>query len=158
VVREACLLAPRFFPSFRGGDARAWLLKMVRNTIYAWLHENRRLREATEFDEIDFDPDSRIPNPEEAVLQNDSEVTLRGALEKLSTKCREVLILRKLEGMSYGEIAEITGMPAGTVMSSSSPARNRLRQILRGRWNEDPVPSSARLVAVTPESARQRDN
>ena len=148
VVQEACLRALRFFPSFRGGDARAWLLKIVRNTFYTWLHANRRMREATEFDENNFGPDSRVPNPEEAVLQKDSGVTLQRALEKLSTNSREVLILRELEGMSYLQIAEITGRPIGTVMSSLSRARIRLRQILSGRRNEDPVSNSRRLAVV----------
>ena len=148
VVQEACLRALRFFPSFSGGDARSWLLKIVRNTFYTWVHRNRRLRDAAEFDENDFVPDSRALNPEEAVLQNDNSDTVRKALEKLSPKYREVLILRELEGMSYREIAEITSMPTGTVMSSLSRARNRLRQILGGRGYGDQASSSGRLVAV----------
>ena len=70
------------------------------------------------------------PNPEEAVLQNHSDTEVRRALETLPPIFREVLILRELEGMSYREIADITGMPAGTVMSSLSRGRNRLRQLL----------------------------
>ncbi len=132
VVQEACLRAFRFFPGFRGGDARAWLMKVVRNTCYTWLHANRPLRDATEFDENLFSPDSRALNPEEVVIQNDSGTLVRKALEKLPPNYREVLILRELEGMSYREIADITGMPAGTVMSSLSRARCRLRQVLTG--------------------------
>ncbi len=130
VVQEAYLRAFRFFDGFRGGDARAWIMKIVRNTCYTWLHVNRPLQDATEFDENLFPPDSRAPDPEEVVLQNDSGILLRKALEKLPPNFREVLILRELEGMSYREIGEITGMPAGTVMSSLSRARGRLRQAL----------------------------
>ena len=148
VVQEAYLRAFRFFAGFRGGNARAWLMKIVRNTCYAWLHANRPLQDATEFDENLFSPDSRAPNPEEVVLQNDSGTLVRKALEKLPPTFREVLILRELEGMSYREIAEITGMPAGTVMSSLSRARGRLRQALAGLMNRDTVPSSRRIVAV----------
>jgi RNA polymerase sigma-70 factor (ECF subfamily) len=140
VVQEAYLRAFRFFHNFRGGNARAWLLKIVRNTSYTWLHANRPLQDAEEFDENLFSPDSRAPNPEEVVLQNDSGTLVRKALEKLPPNFREVLILRELEGMSYREIAEITGMPAGTVMSSLSRARDRLRQILTGLMNEDTGP------------------
>ena len=61
VAQEAYLRAFRFFPGFRGGDARAWLLKIVRNTCYTWLHANRPLQEATEFDENLFHPDSCAP-------------------------------------------------------------------------------------------------
>lgn len=148
VAQEAYLRAFRFFPGFRGGDARAWLLKIVRNTCYSWLHANRPLQEAAEFDENFFPPDSCTPNPEEAVLKNDSNALLRKALEKLPPNYREVLILRELEGMSYKEIADITGMPAGTVMSSLSRARGQLRQVLTGDMKRDSAPSSRRIVAV----------
>jgi len=148
VAQEAYLRAFRFFTSFRGGDARAWLLKIVRNTCYTWLHVNRPLQDAAEFDENCFLPDSRAPNPEEVVCQNDSAALLRTALEKLPPNSREVLILRELEGMSYKEIADITGMPVGTVMSSLSRARGRLRQVLTTLMNGDPVQSSRRMAAV----------
>jgi RNA polymerase sigma-70 factor (ECF subfamily) len=148
VAQEAYLRAFRFFPGFRGGNARAWLLKIVRNTCYTWLQVNRPLQDAAEFDEQLFPPDSRAPNPEEAVLQNDSDTLVRKALEELPSNFREVLILRELEGMSYREIADITGMPAGTVMSSLSRARGRLRQILAGRMSVATVPSSRRMSVV----------
>jgi RNA polymerase sigma-70 factor (ECF subfamily) len=149
VTQEAYLRACRFFPGFRGGDARAWLLKIVRNTCYTWLHANRPLQEAAEFDENFFPSDSHGPNPEEAVIQNDSNALVRKALEKLPPNFREVLILRELEGMSYREIADITGMPAGTVMSSLSRARGRLRQVLTTLMNRDPMPSLRRIVDVS---------
>jgi RNA polymerase sigma factor (sigma-70 family) len=148
VAQEAYLLAFRFFPCFRGGEARAWLLKIVRNTCYTWLHANRPLQDAAEFDENVFSPDSRAPNPEEAVLQNDSNTLVRKALEKLPPNFRKVLILRELEGMSYRKIADITGMPAGTVMSSLSRARGRLRQVLTTLMNVDAGATSSRIGAV----------
>jgi len=149
VAQEACLRAFRFFPGFRGGDARAWLLKIVRNTCYTWLHANRPLQDAAEFDENLFSSISRAPNPEEAVLQNDSNTLVRKAMEKLPPNFREVLILRELEGMSYREIADITGMAAGTVMSSLSRARGCLRQILTGLMNRETVPNPRRIAVVT---------
>ena len=103
---------------------------------------------AAEFDENFFPPDSRAPNPEEVVLQNDSAALLRKALEKLPPNSREVLILRELEGMSYREIADITGMPVGTVMSSLSRARGRLRQALTGLMTRVTAPSSRRIAVV----------
>ena len=148
VVQEAFLRAFRFFPGFRGGDARAWLMKIVRNTCYTWLHTNRPLQEAAEFDENFFHSDTRAPNPEEVVLQNASGTPVRKALEELPSNFREVLILREIEGMSYKEIAEITGMPAGTVMSSLSRARGHLRQALTSVTNGDTAPSSRRTAAV----------
>jgi len=149
VAQEAYLRAFRFFPGFRGGDARAWLMKIVRNTCYTWLHTNRPLQEAMEFDENLLPPETCALNPEEAVLQNDSNTLVRKAMEKLPPNFREVLILRELEGMSYREIADITGMPAGTVMSSLSRARVRLRQILTGLMNGETVPNPRRIAVVT---------
>jgi len=147
-VQEACLRAFRFFPSFHGGDARAWLMRIVRNACYTWLHANRPLQEAGEFDENLIPPDSCAPNPEEVLLQDDSSTLVRKALEKLPPNFREVLILRELEGMSYREIATITGIPAGTVMSSLSRGRDRLRQALIGLINEGTAPGSRRIAAV----------
>lgn len=148
VVQEAYVRAFRFFDAFRGGNARAWILRIVRNTCYNWLQENRPLQSAKEFDENLFGPDPRTLNPEQALLQNASDKMLRHALEALPLKSREVLILRELEGMSYREIADTTGMPAGTVMSSLSRARGRLRQVLTTLMNEDTVASSRRIESA----------
>jgi len=147
-VQEACLRAFRFFPSFHGGDARAWLMKIVRNACYTWLHANRPLQEAAEFDENLSPPDPQALNPEEVLLRDDSSTLVRKALENLPPNFREVLILRELEGMSYREIAHITGIPAGTVMSSLSRGRDRLRQALICLINEDTLPGSPRIAAV----------
>jgi RNA polymerase sigma-70 factor, ECF subfamily len=148
VVQESYLRAFRFFAGFRGGDARAWLMRIVRNTCYTWLHANRPLQEATEFDETLFSCDSRSPNPEEAVLRNDRGAVLRKALKALPANSREVLILRELEGLSYKEIADITGMPVGTVMSSLSRARDRLRQALTVPMSSDTASSPRQMAAV----------
>jgi RNA polymerase sigma-70 factor, ECF subfamily len=148
VVQEAYLRAFQFFEGFRGGDARAWIMRIVRNSCYSWLRANRPLQDATEFDENLFPPDPRALNPEEAVLQDDRGTLLREGLAKLPPNFREVIILRELEGMSYKEIADITGMPAGTVMSSLSRARSHLRQALTGLLNEHAEPSSRRISVV----------
>jgi RNA polymerase sigma-70 factor (ECF subfamily) len=149
VVQEAYLRAFRFFPNFRGGHPRAWLMKIVRNTCFTWTNTNRPLQNAAEFDENLFSPDSGAPDPEKAVLQKDSGALLRKALENLPPNYREVLILRELEAMSYSEIADITGMPVGTVMSSLSRARGRLRQTLTGFMNGDKMSNFDSREAVT---------
>ena len=82
------------------------------------------------------------------VLQDNSGTLMRKALEKLPLNFREVLVLRELEGMTYREIADITGMPTGTVMSSLSRARGRLRQALTGIINGNTAPNSRRIAAV----------
>ena len=148
-VQEAYLRAFRFFPNFRGGDARAWLMKIVRNTCYTWMNVNRPLQDAAEFDESLFHPDSPALNPEEAVLQKDSSALVRKALENLPPNYREVLILREFEAMSYSEIADITGMPVGTVMSSLSRARRHLRQTLTGFMSLDKVSALDNREAVS---------
>ena len=149
VVQEACLRAFRFFSGFRGGEARAWLLKIVRNTCYTWLQQNRPQQPTAEFDENLFGPDPLAPNPEEVLLRSDSSKLLRQALEILPTDFREVLILRELEGMSYREISEVTGMPPGTVMSRLSRARSGLRQAIADRVEADTRPRVPRMPTLS---------
>ena len=155
VVQEACLRAFRFFGGFRGGEARAWLLRIVRNTCYTWLQQNRPQQPTTEFDEklVGPDPDPKALNPEEALLRSDSGKVLRRALEILPTDFREVLILRELEEMSYKEISEVTGMPPGTVMSRLSRARSALRQSLVNLVNADAQSRSLRIATLVHDVA-----
>jgi RNA polymerase sigma factor (sigma-70 family) len=130
VVQEAMLRAYRFFERFRGGNARAWLLQIVRNTCYTWLEKNRPSELMTEFDEeVHQRP---AASPETLATQADERQQLMVALESLSRRSREVLVLRELEGCSYKEIGEITGIPIGTVMSTLSRARARLQRTLTG--------------------------
>jgi RNA polymerase sigma-70 factor (ECF subfamily) len=149
VVQESYLRAFRFFSGFRGGDARAWLMKIVRNTCYTWLHANRPLQDAAEFDENVSPTDYHAPNPEELLLQNDRGNLLHQALENLPASLREVLVLREIEGMSYRDIADITGVPLGTVMSSLSRARGRLRQALTSVMNGNKMHGSRRTAAAS---------
>jgi len=130
VVQEALLRAYRFFNGFQSGDARAWLLQIVRNTCYTWLQKNRPAELTTEFDEeLHGTPPT---TPETLITQADEKERLSRALEALPPRSREVLLLRELEGCSYKEIGQITGVPIGTVMSSLSRARDRLRRVLVG--------------------------
>ncbi len=128
VVQEACLRAFRFFDSFHGGDSRAWLLTIVRHTCYTWLRKNRA-HELVTFDE-ELDSFEAEANPEELLLQSVDQQSLRKAVEELPIEFREVIILRELEGLSYKEIASVTGIPLGTVMSRLARARKRLQQCL----------------------------
>jgi len=128
VAQEALLRAYRFFGSFRGGDARAWLLQIVRNSCYSWLEKNRPSELTTEFDEEVHHV--AAPTPEIVAVQTDQRQRLMLALESLPARSREVLVLRELEGCSYKEIAEITKIPIGTVMSTLSRARERLQRSL----------------------------
>ena len=143
VVQDAYVRAFRFFAAFRGGNARGWVLRIVRNTCYTWLQENRPTQFATEFDENLFGPDPHTRNPEETLLQKANDKMVRQAMKGLPLKLREVLILRELEGMSYKEIAEVTGMPPGTVMSRLSRARVGLRRSLSDLMTVLPPQSTA---------------
>jgi RNA polymerase sigma-70 factor (ECF subfamily) len=129
VVQESFMRAFRFFGSFQGGNARAWLLRIVRNTSYTWLEQDRRMQ-STEFDDELCSPDENTVDPEQAMLRSDRGRLLREALEKMATDYREVLILREIEGMSYKEISDVIGVPVGTVMSRLSRARLGLRRAL----------------------------
>jgi RNA polymerase sigma-70 factor (ECF subfamily) len=128
VAQEALLRALRFFRGFHGGDPRSWLLQIVRNTCYTWLEKNRPMELAAEFDEELF-PQSAV-TPESLAIAGDNRERLTRALEDLSPRFREVLVLRELEGCSYKEIATITSMPIGTVMSALARARQRLQRSL----------------------------
>jgi RNA polymerase sigma-70 factor, ECF subfamily len=125
-AQEAMLRSYRFFHSFHGGDVRAWLLQIVRKTCYTWLEKNRRVKDMTEFDEEVHGPPS--PTPEALAIAGDNRERLTHALESLPPHYREVIVLRELEGCSYKEIATITSIPIGTVMSTLSRARHQLHQ------------------------------
>jgi RNA polymerase sigma-70 factor (ECF subfamily) len=128
LAQEAMLRAYRFFGGFRGGAPRAWLLKIVRNTCYTWLQSARGTQDAAEFDE-EIHGVTEV-TPEALAIAGADCDRLARALDGLPAKFREVLVLRELEGCSYKEIAEVTGLPIGTVMSSLSRARRRMEQVL----------------------------
>ncbi len=129
VVQEACLRAFRYADTFRGGNARAWLLRIVRTTAFRWLQKNRAQQLATEFDEEIHSEGCEALNPETLLLQRADRQVLDQAMNHLPDRLREVLILRELEGLSYKEIAEVVGVPMGTVMSTLSRARERFRHL-----------------------------
>jgi RNA polymerase sigma-70 factor, ECF subfamily len=128
VAQEAMLRSYKFFSGFRGGDARAWLLQIVRNTCYSWLQKNRPGQDATEFDEELHGAAS--PTPEALAMAGEDRARLTRALEALPPRYREVIVLRELEGCSYKEIAAIASIPIGTVMSTLSRARQQLQAAL----------------------------
>ncbi len=130
LVQEACLRALKSFEGFRGGDARAWLLTIVRNSCYTWLQQNRRHELTMAFDEEIHTADEHSQSPEALLLQSLDAQRVKNALETLPPEFREAIILREMEGMSYNEIAGLCGIPLGTVMSRLARARERLQAIL----------------------------
>ena len=139
VAQEAYLRAFKFFDGFHGGDGRAWLFTIVRNTYYTWLQKNRSRAQDESFDEeihgLDDSSstlvDSRAhSNPEVLLMQQASKQIINKALERLPAESREVIVLRELEDLSYKEIAGIVEVPIGTVMSRLARARKLLRDQL----------------------------
>lgn len=127
-VQEAYLRALTYFDSFHGEDGRAWLLAIVRNTCFEWLHKNRRHVEMP-VEHLELAPDA-APSPEALQLRNADRVAIQRAVEALPPEFREVLVLREMEEMSYKQIARVTKMPIGTVMSRLARARRRLLESL----------------------------
>jgi RNA polymerase sigma-70 factor (ECF subfamily) len=126
VAQEAYLRAFRFFDSYKGGDGKAWLLEIVRNTWRTWLRRHSRTATAEPFDEAAHSREVHAPNPEETLAGEQRVGLLRRCIEMLPIPFREVLVMRELEEMSYREIGEATGLAPGTVMSRLSRARKRL--------------------------------
>jgi RNA polymerase sigma-70 factor, ECF subfamily len=127
VVQEAYLRAYQYAGGFRGGDARAWLLTIVRNTSYRWLRKTRAYELVAQFDEEVHTSGTEIATPEQLLLQNADRHLVEKTLSQLPIRFREILVLRELEGLSYKEIADVMGVPMGTVMSRLSRARDRFR-------------------------------
>lgn len=130
LVQEAYLRAFKSFDGFHGEDSRAWLLAIVRNTCYTWLKRNRVQELTTVFDEERHSSEDDACNPEALLLKNADAQLLRQALEEQPLEFREAIILRELEGMTYKEIADLAGVPMGTVMSRLVRARQRLQRRL----------------------------
>jgi len=139
LVQEAYLRAWKAFNGFHGGDARPWLLKIVRNTCYTWLQRNRSARWMT-FNEEMHSTLNEASNPETILVRRVDGELVQDALQGLPPHLREVMVLRELEGLSYQEIATVSRVPVGTVMSRLSRARRRLQQAL-GRGTERPMGS-----------------
>jgi RNA polymerase sigma factor (sigma-70 family) len=146
VVQEAYLRAFKAFSGYADTNSAGWILKVVRNTCLTWLKQNRGLRATTSFDEEVHTLDAAVrpgcADPMEsspdalAGLASDGD-RIQQALEELPLEFREVVVLRELAGFSYKEIAEMLGIPPGTVMSRLSRGRRQLREILGGSSDED---------------------
>lgn len=130
VVQEAYLRAFKFFGGFHGADGRSWLLAIVRNTCYTWMQRNRSPQFSNPLDDELEEIESDDLDPEALLQQSADTQMVRRALEELPAEYREVLVLRELEEMSYKEIAGITDLPLGTVMSRLARGRKRLQEAL----------------------------
>jgi RNA polymerase sigma-70 factor (ECF subfamily) len=142
VVQDAILRAFRAFGQFRGGSPRAWLFAIVRNccrtaqagaggALALVIHESSLSEDAAA--QLNEQPDPG-PTPEEEVLRKAEIGRVHSAIEVIPEPFREAVVLRDLEDLSYAEIAEVTGVPIGTVMSRLSRGRSILaKELLPGR-------------------------
>jgi RNA polymerase sigma factor (sigma-70 family) len=128
VVQESYLRAFRFFDGYHGGEPKAWLLAVVRNTCHTWRRREKRDVTKVLFDEAAHTPNMDTPNAEERLVEATKMNTLRHCIETLPVEFREVLVMRELEEMSYQQVAEVANLPVGTVMSRLSRARKRLEE------------------------------
>jgi RNA polymerase sigma factor (sigma-70 family) len=142
IVQEAALRAFRGIRNFGAVNARAWSLAIVRNTAFSWLTKNRPKTvvfmndlSATEQQQLENEGlhGARIETPEELALFKADATEIQKALAQLPAQFREVIVLREINQMNYRDIAEITNVPIGTVMSRLSRSRQLLITILGDR-------------------------
>ena len=134
VVQDACLRALRGIGGFSHGNARAWVLTIVRHTTYSWLHKNRPAAVVVveDFEAIERTHSIELDTetPETALIAQENATLLETAIATLPAPLRETLVLREVQELSYREIAEVTGVPIGTVMSRLARARGRIISIM----------------------------
>ncbi len=136
VAQEAMLRAFTYFDGFRGGDARSWVLKIVRNTCVTWIQANRPSEIATTTAEEVEEANAPLvysgfaDDPETLALRRTAALQLNNAIAAIPAAFREVVVLREMEGLSYKEIATVVEAPIGTVMSRLARARAELRRII----------------------------
>jgi RNA polymerase sigma factor (sigma-70 family) len=146
VVQIAYTRAFEYFDRFHGGNSAAWIMTVVRNQAYTFLSKRKQASNLVSFNEMmhsqhqDVDSvfsESPISNPETLVHAANEGTALHEALERLPPEFREALLLREVEGYSYKEIAVITNVPQGTVMSRLSRARRNLQEQLTKRLQRE---------------------
>jgi len=125
-VQEAYLRAHKAFSRFRGGDGKAWLMTILRNVCYTMIRKLRSHETPEPFDEEIHQPMGEA-ELQEIFRRKANAETLHRALEKLPDEFREIIVLHDLEGLAYKEIAQVSEIPIGTVMSRLARARGRLR-------------------------------
>jgi RNA polymerase sigma factor (sigma-70 family) len=142
VVQDAALRAFRGIKSFGAVNARAWSLTIVRNTAYSWLRKNKSKAVAftddlspAEQQELEHEGlhGTRVETPEEIALFKADAEEVQRALAQLPAQFREVIVLREMNQLNYRDIAEITNVPIGTVMSRLSRGRQLLIALLGDR-------------------------
>jgi RNA polymerase sigma-70 factor (ECF subfamily) len=130
VVQEAYLRAFRFFDGYHGDSGRTWLLKIVRNVCLNHFAHRAAEGKVVPIDGSSLEVEDLGPPPSTALAQKGEIDAVRAAIEALPEDFRAVIVLREIEGLSYKEIAEVTDLPLGTVMSRLARARQHLATLL----------------------------
>jgi RNA polymerase sigma factor (sigma-70 family) len=137
VVQDACLRALQGIGNYADGDARSWVLTIVRRTAYDWLNRNRPEAIVLTEDWEDLEgaqlPERDAGTAESCLIDREDEAALQKAIAALPAHYRQTLMLRHVQGLTYLEIAELTGISIGTVMSRLSRARRHLTERLKQR-------------------------
>ncbi|MGA7431085.1 MAG: sigma-70 family RNA polymerase sigma factor [Xanthobacteraceae bacterium] len=135
-VQECYLRALRHFDSYRGPAMKPWLLTILKNVCYAEFARRGKHEVPTDFSDAEpvaADPVWQEPQatPESAMLRRQDDATIRRLVDALPAPFRDAIVLREINDLSYQEIAEVAGVPVGTVMSRLA----RARAMLRAAWN-----------------------
>ena len=142
VVQDAYLRAFKYFDSFEGENPSAWLLAIVRNTCFTWMRRNRPTEEVLGSEPLDEESVGNAEpmlgggsralatDPETLLIEGRDRTQVNELVSKLPVEFREVIVLREIEDLSYREIADVVGIPIGTVMSRLS----RARKLLHDAW------------------------
>lgn len=149
VTQEAFLVAWRALPEFRG-DCRfsTWLYRLVSNAAIDCLRREKKHRDTGDVDDLEL-PDGG-PSPQEQAERSDTRDAVRRALDRLSPEHRQVLLLRFMQELDYGEIARALNVSEGTVKSRINRAKSKLREVLAAGNFFD-----AGLVLPTEETERR---
>ena len=129
VVQEACLRAFRGIGGYNGGNARAWVLTIVRNTAFNWMAKTRAHVTLPLDDDESLQP-TDLETPEAVLSAKTDAARVEAAIAALPEGLRETFVLREVHELDYKEIAQVTGVPIGTVMSRLARSRNRLLAVL----------------------------
>ena len=142
-TQDAFIKAFRRLHQHRGGSFRSWLLRIVTNTCLDMLRKQKRRPTQPLEPQSDEEEPDRLPrwqsnaeSPEEVLLRKEIHWAVQEGLSHLSPEHRTVVVLSDIEGLSYEEIAQVLGIPVGTVKSRLSRARARLRDYLRAHHGE----------------------
>jgi RNA polymerase sigma-70 factor (ECF subfamily) len=134
-LQDAAVKAFRHIGGLRGDDARPWFLKIVRNACFTQLGKAGADAltglEEEALEQLQLAQGRTAPDPADILIRRHDKARVNAAIQALSPLHKEVIVLRELEELDYGEIAQIAGVPVGTVMSRLSRARARLRALLQ---------------------------